>query len=240
MRLRYLLTAAVLAVAGFAGAAALSDDSAATRPTTYTTTTNGHTPVTFCHKPGQHNQREQTTDDDGFLQGHLGHGDTLGKCPTPPDTTTIETDPPNPCDTPAADQYEECNPPPPTTTETQPPGDCPPGMVHEKGHDGNEGNDDCCFPGVDCDGDTPPPTNSTTTTVTEPPSTTTQPPPVVTEPEPTVDEPGTVSENPPSVTVKPKPPKVHSATCKAPAYMLKGTCVRDFKGKPHPVQRGSG
>lgn len=40
----------------------------------------GHDPVTFCHKPGEQNQKTLTTDDDGFLQGHLGHGDTLGEC----------------------------------------------------------------------------------------------------------------------------------------------------------------
>lgn len=41
----------------------------------------GHDPVTFCHKPGTPAQQELTTDDDGLLNGHLGHGDSLGACP---------------------------------------------------------------------------------------------------------------------------------------------------------------
>ena len=57
----------------------------------------GHTPVTFCHKPGTPAQQELTTDDDGFLNGHLGHGDSIGSCPTieepPTETTPTETTP---------------------------------------------------------------------------------------------------------------------------------------------------
>lgn len=50
----------------------------------------GHTPITFCHKPGTPAQKELTTDDDGFLQGHLGHGDNLGPClDTPPPPPTL-------------------------------------------------------------------------------------------------------------------------------------------------------
>lgn len=40
-----------------------------------------HVVTVFCHKPGEKNQQTLSTDDDGFLQGHLGHGDTLGECP---------------------------------------------------------------------------------------------------------------------------------------------------------------
>jgi hypothetical protein len=53
----------------------------------------GHTPVTFCHKPGTPAEQELTTDDDGFLQGHLNHGDTLGACPVviPPEPEPVVT-----------------------------------------------------------------------------------------------------------------------------------------------------
>jgi len=41
----------------------------------------GHEPITFCHKPGTPAQQELTTDNQGFLNGHLNHGDSLGACP---------------------------------------------------------------------------------------------------------------------------------------------------------------
>lgn len=45
------------------------------------TTTNGHTPVTICHKPGTPAEQTLVVDDDSVeLTGHLGHGDTLGPC----------------------------------------------------------------------------------------------------------------------------------------------------------------
>ena len=47
-----------------------------------------HIETTFCHKPGEDNQKTLTTDDDGFLQGHLGHGDTLGACAALPEVVT--------------------------------------------------------------------------------------------------------------------------------------------------------
>jgi hypothetical protein len=109
-----------------------------------TTQTNGHTPVTFCHKPGTPAEQELTTDDDGFLQGHLGHGDTLGPC-QPTTTDETETTP---------DKTETT----PTITETTPATPrCPPGMEPTAGKDGEPGNDECRYP---------PTTTTTTPTVT--------------------------------------------------------------------------
>ena len=53
----------------------------------------GHTPVTFCHKPGTPAAQELTTDDDGFLQGHLNHGDSLGACPVTEPTYLYKSEP---------------------------------------------------------------------------------------------------------------------------------------------------
>ena len=54
-----------------------------------------------------------------------------------------------------AAQASRCKPPVPTTPPvTQPaPSRCPAGMVPEAGKDGHEGNDECCFRGVNCDAD---------------------------------------------------------------------------------------
>lgn len=58
-------------------------------------TEGGHEAVTFCHKPGEDNQQELTTDDDGFLNGHINHGDILGSCPAivPTPTPTVTEQP---------------------------------------------------------------------------------------------------------------------------------------------------
>jgi hypothetical protein len=206
----------VMAFLGLASAFALASNSSATHPTTTQTTGGGHTPVTICHKPGTPAEQELTVDDDSTeLTGHLGHGDTIGSCPTQTTTGTTQTEPTTTETTTTTE----------TVTTTTPPSDCPPGMVHERGHDGNEGNNDCCFPGVNCDGDTPTTPNDSTTISTE----TAQPPtePVTTTEDPTTDEgpplvcrPGTHEENgkcvgneapaskPPTAKPKhPKPPK---------------------------------
>lgn len=88
----------------------------------------GHTPVTFCHKPGTPAEKELTTDDDGFLQGHLGHGDTLGPCPAtegPSPTPTPEPTPtPTVEPTPTPEPTVEPTPTPtvePTPEPTNPP-----------------------------------------------------------------------------------------------------------------------
>jgi hypothetical protein len=200
---------ALAAIVSYPAAVALGGEDHHSPPTT-TSTGGGHTPVTICHKPGTPAQQELVVDDDSVeLTGHLGHGDTIGPCPPPDTTTTTTTEEPPEC--PNGDHNGElpgCEPETTTTvTETQPPpsGDCPPGMIHDRGHDGNQGNDDCCFPGVNCDGDTPPPTNETTTT--QETTTTVEPPPVVTDPGTT--EETTTSENTPTaappVKAKPKP-----------------------------------
>jgi outer membrane biosynthesis protein TonB len=76
----------------------------------------GHTPVTFCHKPGTPAEKELTTDDDGFLQGHLDHGDILGACPIPEGPTPTPTPEPTPTPTPTVEPTPE-----PTPTETPTP-----------------------------------------------------------------------------------------------------------------------
>lgn len=70
----------------------------------------GHTPITFCH-----NEHTITTDDDGFLQGHLHHGDTLGPCNIPTPTPTEEV---TPSPTPTSTPTEEPSPSPSTSTST--------------------------------------------------------------------------------------------------------------------------
>jgi hypothetical protein len=42
----------------------------------------GSNPVTICHKPGTNAQQTLTVDDNA-LNGHLGHGDTVGECAAP-------------------------------------------------------------------------------------------------------------------------------------------------------------
>ncbi len=75
----------------------------------------GHTPTTFCHKPGTPAQKTLTTDDDGFLQGHLTHGDSLGEC------TTTEPEPtPTPTPTPEPEPTPTPNPTPEPTPEPTP------------------------------------------------------------------------------------------------------------------------
>lgn len=200
-----------LGVLGFLVAGVVASTATGTHPTTTTTTGGGHTPVTICHKPGTPAEQELTVDDDSVeLTGHLGHGDTIGPCPTQStttETTTTGTTTTEPTET----QPTETEPTEPTTTSTVP-NDCPPGMIHGRGHDGNEGNDDCCFPGVNCDGDTPQTTDGTTTGETTTGTTPTTPEPTTgqetTEPEPE----STVTPDAPVVTVKPKPkpPKKHA------------------------------
>jgi LPXTG-motif cell wall-anchored protein len=76
----------------------------------------GHTPVTICHHagPNPENWHTITVDDDSVtLRAHLGHGDTLGPCPT------VEQPPEEPPVTP-----EE--PPVTPVTPEQPPVDNPP------------------------------------------------------------------------------------------------------------------
>ena len=47
-----------------------------------------HTPTTICHKPGTPAEMTLVVDDHA-VPGHLGHGDFLGPCETPPPTTTV-------------------------------------------------------------------------------------------------------------------------------------------------------
>jgi len=228
---------ALAAIASYPATIALGGADTHGPPTTTQTTGGGHDPVTICHKPGTPAEMQLTVDDSSILDAHLMHGDTLGPCPIV--TTTTETTEPPEC--PNGDLNGELPGCDPVITVPPPSGDCPPGMVHDKGHDGNEGNDDCCFPGVDCDGDTPPPptdpgtSTSPPTTVMEPPVTTTQPP--VTEPPVTE----TVSGNPPFVTAKPpkkpKPDKAPTAKRKVrPVHICK---PGEVETKPCGVQ-GSG
>lgn len=71
-----------IALFGFGSVANAADDLPAPEAlATESIVVAQHEPTTFCHKPGEHNQQELTTDDDGFLNGHLNHGDTLGACP---------------------------------------------------------------------------------------------------------------------------------------------------------------
>ena len=249
------LTAAMLTLAaiGFGGALVLSAGLSATNTPT-TTTGGGHTPVTICHKPGTPAEQTLVVDDDA-VPGHLGHGDYLGACqPTPPpvdycdtlpgvqgeDEDCPVTPPHDECENIPGDQPEgyDCTPEPPVVTEP-PKAECPPPNPDGSygGQDGKPGNDRCKADPV-----TPPAV--TTTTTPAPPTTTVTPPPVVTTPTP--DAPVTqppAAKPKPKATPKPdKPPvvKVHTKTCPAPAYMLDGKCVRDYKGKPHGVVAGSG
>ena len=80
---------------------------------------NGHTPITFCHKPGTPAQQTLTTDAKGW-NGHSKHGDTLGECgplnpspePDPEPEEPIETPEPFP-----APEEPETPTDPPTTPE---------------------------------------------------------------------------------------------------------------------------
>ena len=108
----YLVVAMLLPIGGVAGIA-----TAGNHGDYEYTTTNGHTPVTICHKPGTPAQQTLVVDDDSVeLTGHLGHGDTIGPCgevvdycptlegvqaededcPVPTETTPTETTPTNP------------------------------------------------------------------------------------------------------------------------------------------------
>lgn len=90
----------------------------------------------------------------GVNEDHCKPPDT-----TPTDTTPTDTTPTTPTDTTPTTPTETT----PTTPE-QP--RCPPGEGPYAGKDGQEGNDECC-PDVDnnqqCDGPTPPPTQTTST-----------------------------------------------------------------------------
>ena len=156
-------TMVACAVLGVGAAVALAGGGKDNNPTP---TGGGHTPVTFCHKPGTPAQHEITSDDDGFVQGHLGHGDTLGPCPGDPPTTTGEE--------------------PTTTTTTTPPSPpapprtCPDGGPPNSGKDGQvpasgNTNDDCDrsappTPVASTPTEAPPVTPPTTTTTATQPS----------------------------------------------------------------------
>lgn len=228
------LVALTLAVAGF-GAAIAAGGGPYDPPTTTTTTTTGggHTPVTVCHKPGTPAQHEITFDDDGY-EAHLAHGDTLGPCPDNPPT---ETEPTTPTETTPTTPTET------TPTTPTPPRVCPDGLPPTQGEAAFDPNDDCKRP----------PTVTTTTTVTPTvtptaaAATTPASPPTVssttatTAVKPAVKSKPTAKPTPDNPPTKAKPKRrVSTKQCPAPAYMLKGKCVRDYKGKPHPVAQGNG
>lgn len=175
-----------------------------------TGTTTGHTPVTFCHKPGTPAEQELTTDDDGFLEGHLGHGDTLGPCPT---TTTTETTPTDTIPTIPTTTTETT--PTETTPTTPGPSRCPPGQGPYAGKDGQSGNDECCPDANNdqvCDATpTAPPETSRVTPVQITTQATTTP--TATTATPTTKP--TAATKPPVVQqVKPKPDKPRTSAVK--------------------------
>lgn len=86
---------------------------------------NGHTPITFCHKPGTPAQQTLTTDAKGW-NGHSKHGDTLGECgplnppPEPTPDPEPEPTPEEPIETPdpiPAPEEPETPTDPPATPE---------------------------------------------------------------------------------------------------------------------------
>ena len=89
---------------------------------------NGHTPITFCHKPGTPAQQTLTTDAKGW-NGHSKHGDTLGECgplnpspePTPEPTPEPEGPIETPEPTPAPEEPVTPTDPPSTPEEPQVP-----------------------------------------------------------------------------------------------------------------------
>jgi hypothetical protein len=94
-RLALAVGLSVLVLLGFGAAYGLSSvmnadalAGATKKPTTGAS--NGHTPVTICHKPGTPAEKTLTVDDDA-VSAHLGHGDHVGPCGGPPVTeTTVE------------------------------------------------------------------------------------------------------------------------------------------------------
>ena len=93
---------------------------------------NGHTPITFCHKPGTPAQQTLTTDAKGW-NGHSKHGDTLGECgplnpspepePTPEPTPEPEPEPeptPEPTPDPTPEPEEPIETPAPTPVPEEP------------------------------------------------------------------------------------------------------------------------
>lgn len=196
----------------------------------------GEEKITICHASGQAGTTkfETLTISPNAVFGPGGHfnengtpqagheQDYMGACRT--DTTTTDTT----TETTTTGTTTTDTTTQTTTTETQPPSDCPPGMIHDRGHDGNAGNDDCCFPGVNCDGDT-------TTTDTQPPVTTTVPP-ATTEPgtttttiEPTTAETTTEQGAASPPPVKQTPPKKHPKPAKAGPKKMPPVCP---VGKP--------
>lgn len=230
----------VIALLGLAAAFALASNSSATHPTT-TQTTGGHTPVTICHKPGTPAEQELVVDDDSVeLTGHLGHGDTIGPCPS---TTTTTTGTTTTTETTTTGTTTETTTTQTTTTTPPPPFKCPNGEEPIHGQDGNPGNDSCepCAPPVNiekCPGDTTPPG-----TTTEPPGTTTtpEPPTTTTTTTPTTGPPTTTTETtpvapPPAKPHKPKHPKPPKGTppnapppC-PPGKPYAGTCGVEGQG----------
>lgn len=196
------MTKKILVLVGLAlvcavGFAAAYGPGAAVAWYTTTTTTNGHTPVTICHKPGTPAEQTLVVDDDA-VPAHLDHGDYLGACRSETTTGTTTTQPTTTT----------------TTTETQPPFKCPNGEPPIHGQDGAPGNDSCdpCAPPVNVE-KCPPPSDSTTATTTSPPPTTTEPPTTTTTP------PVTTTTEPPSTTPPPKqqkPPKQNPPHAKPP------------------------
>ena len=86
---------------------------------------NGHTPITFCHKPGTPAQQTLTTDAKGW-NGHSKHGDTLGECG--PLNPSPEPDPepePTPDPEPTPEEPIETPEPSPTPEEPETPTDPP-------------------------------------------------------------------------------------------------------------------
>src|SRR5262245_27657288 len=99
-RLALAVGLSVLLVLGFGAAYGVSSVlngealSGATKSTTKSST-NGHTPVTICHKPGTPAEQTITVDDDA-VPAHMDHGDYLGSCqstaPTEPQETTLTSE----------------------------------------------------------------------------------------------------------------------------------------------------
>jgi hypothetical protein len=81
----------------------------------------GHTPVTICHHAGPTKVITITVDDDGQVQGHLRHGDTLGPCPV------VVTPPPTPDPDPAVEPEVPGTPTPPAPEQ---PAGTPPGVTN--------------------------------------------------------------------------------------------------------------
>ena len=86
---------------------------------------NGHTPITFCHKPGTPAQQTLTTDAKGW-NGHSKHGDTLGECgPLSPSPSPEPEPEPEPEPTPGPEEPIETPDPIPAPEEPETPTDPP-------------------------------------------------------------------------------------------------------------------